>query len=92
MTMEGKLRVGDHALVEFPATFVAVRVIEDRGGLGVGGRQIVRVAPVADGDDLDGAFEMPAELLVPDTEAERERLTLLAAARRRAGSRGRPAA
>ncbi|NOY27530.1 MAG: hypothetical protein GXP62_16830, partial [Oligoflexia bacterium] len=52
------------------STFHA-RVVEDRGTLGVGGRQIVRIEILSD-DDIDEEprrFEMPAEELKRDQTA-----------------------
>ena len=60
-----KLRVGD--VVTFVAAGgveIRAQVIEDRGGLGVGGRQLVRIrVPRAEDDPVphERAFEMPAE-------------------------------
>jgi hypothetical protein len=50
---------------------VSATVIEDRGHLGVGGRQIVRIE-VVPANPLDGhieQFEMPAEHLTRETPA-----------------------
>ena len=56
-----KFRVGTEALVPFgqPA-FQRVRIVEDRGHIGAGGRHLFRVRPV-DAEDPTQTFEVPAE-------------------------------
>ena len=60
---KGLLRVGDRATLRFGFEDVPVEVLEDRGPLGVGGRQIVRIKLIQ--DPMDGEFEteVPAEEL-----------------------------
>lgn len=65
------LREGDRVTFSIgPATFHA-RVVEDRGALGVGGRQIVRIELLSDEytDQEPRRFEMPAEELKRDQTA-----------------------
>ena len=60
------LRLGDRVRFQIGRNTFHARVIEDRGHLGVGGRQIVRIE-VVPASDMDGEierFEMPAEELV----------------------------
>ncbi len=66
------LRVGNRVRFPFGADEVEALVIEDRGNLGVGGRQIVRVRilgredftePTSPANFEDGNFELPAEYL-----------------------------
>jgi hypothetical protein len=65
------LRPGDRVRYQVGSTTFHGRVIEDRGNLGVGGRQIVRIE-VVPASELDGEirrFEMPAERLVRESPA-----------------------
>lgn len=55
------LPVGTRVLVHWPTTTEA-EVIEDRGYLGIGGRQIVRIRATQE-TDLPKDFEVPAEEL-----------------------------
>lgn len=64
-----QLQEGDRVTFRVGHTVFHARVVEDRGPLGVGGRQLVRVEVLED-EDTDEAprrFEMPAE------ELQRER-------------------
>lgn len=66
-----RLREGDRvAFTVGKATFHA-RVVEDRGALGVGGRQLVRIEllPDDDTDEEPRQFEMPADELERDQTA-----------------------
>jgi hypothetical protein len=40
---------------------VMAEVIEDRGPIGVGGRQLLRIREAAEGDDPARVYEIPAE-------------------------------
>ena len=59
---EGAVHVGDRARFRFVRADYPVEVIEDRGPLGIGGGQIVRVRV------LDGSTEEPREFEVPVEE------------------------
>lgn len=67
---ESTLRVGDLVSYSFGPRTVRAKVVEDRGGLGVGGRQIVviEVEETDDGQD-PRRFEMPADELTVDNPA-----------------------
>ena len=61
-------KVGDWALLQWPSTTVSVRIIEDRGQLGVRGRRLYRI-------------ELPRDDLEPDRfEVAEEDLSAAAAA------------
>lgn len=55
------MRVGDRVRLTFGSHEVFADVIEDRGNLGVRGRQILRILPVNSPSGMDDAFEIPAE-------------------------------
>ena len=59
----GRVRVGDRAMLQFGFQDVPIEVLEDRGPLGVGGRQIVRIKLIRDPMDGEVEFEVPAEEL-----------------------------
>lgn len=61
-TLSRLFRVGELVRFRMGAQDVIGRVVEDRGLIGVGGRQIVRLE-VAGGSDEPEQFEMPAALL-----------------------------
>lgn len=63
--------VGDVALLDLPAGPSRVRVVEDRGNLGVGGRRVLRVERLIDEPELRYAFEIPEDLLHKDTPETR---------------------
>jgi hypothetical protein len=70
-SMDGDLRPGDRVRFQIGRSTFHARVIEDRGHLGVGGRQIVRIE-VVPASPLDGhveQFEMPAEDLTRENPA-----------------------
>lgn len=52
--------VGTHVLVPFPWHKMEAVVIEHRGFIGVGGREMVRIQPLDPSDD-GGAFDVPVE-------------------------------
>lgn len=56
------LPVGAIVRVQWPTTTKDYMVVEDRGYLGIGGRQIVRIKALEE-DFLGDDFEMPSELL-----------------------------
>lgn len=56
------LPVGTRVLVHWPTSKMEAEVIEDRGYLGKGGRQIVRIRATEE-TDLPKDFEVPAEEL-----------------------------
>jgi hypothetical protein len=59
-TQPEALPVGARVKVRFPGGVLNAEVVEDRGFLGIGGRQIVRVRAVEE-TDLPSDFEIPAE-------------------------------
>jgi hypothetical protein len=73
MTVRTRLRVGDLAVADLPSGKTPVRVTEDRGPLGVGGRRILRVQVVAEDEDAALEFEVPEELLEDGATPERRR-------------------
>jgi len=72
-------RVGDHVKVRFGKRDVVVEVVEDRGFIGHGGEQIVRVAMPIETDTIE--FEVPASSAAP-VERPRARSTRASAANR----------
>ena len=58
------LRPGDLVTVPFGAMTIHARVIEDRGHLGIRGRQIVRIEVIEKDADEPWRFEVPAEEVV----------------------------
>lgn len=70
MVTQKKLRVGTRVSFPYGTREIEAEVIENRGPLGVGGRQIVRVRFWDDfgaGEGQDKTFEMPADELTPVT-------------------------
>lgn len=65
-----ELRTGDEVSFEFGGTTFVARVVEDRGHIGVGGRQLVRIEIESPhmGDEPK-QFNMPAEELELRSEA-----------------------
>jgi hypothetical protein len=58
---KSRFRVGDRVTFEFGTHTVVATVIEDRGYIGAGGRQLLRVRlPVEETDEFR-EFEVPAE-------------------------------
>lgn len=80
--------VGDLAVVELPAGATEVRVVEDRGPLGVGGRRLVRVRVLDGGLETQMALELPEELLLEATQERRQQIGLRRAAERHVKARG----
>jgi hypothetical protein len=68
------LPVGTIVRVQWPASTMDAEVIEDRGYLGRGGRQIVRVRALEE-TDLPSDFEVPSEevevLSLPEPKTRR---------------------
>ncbi len=58
------LRPGDLVTFPFGAMTIHARVIEDRGHLGIRGRQIVRIEVIDADADEPWRFEVPAEEVV----------------------------
>jgi hypothetical protein len=56
-----RIRVGEHVRVLFGPNPLVGEVVEDRGNLGVGGRQIVRVRIAMRDDEPPLELEIPAE-------------------------------
>lgn len=54
-----RLRAGERVTFSYRGHVVQAEVVEDRGDIGVGGRQIVRVRFGEDASDI-AEFEMPA--------------------------------
>ncbi len=80
------VQVGTRVLVPFPWHQVEAVVIEHRGFIGVGGREIVSIQPLDPYDDR-GPFEVPVE----EIEIVPESASAKAAAARGAGRRSRAA-
>lgn len=55
-----RLRVGDTVRVTYRGLLCDGTVVEDRGDIGVGGRQLIRVRVVGDDDTESGDIEVPA--------------------------------
>lgn len=60
--LKPKMRVGDHVSFTIGQTIFHARVVEDRGALGVGGRQLVCIEVL--NADEPRQFEMPADELM----------------------------
>lgn len=58
-----RLKTGDEVRVKLGGRELKATIIEDRGNIGVRGRQIVRVKIILDSGD-DFSFEIPAEKVV----------------------------
>ncbi len=58
-----KVRVGQKVTFRLFGEQRRGLVIEDRGRIGVGGRQILRIRPVGEGPDLE-SFELPSQDVV----------------------------
>lgn len=56
-----KLRVGDQVTLKRGTRLVKATIIEDRGNIGVRGRQIVRIRIEAKTAEEADVFEIPAE-------------------------------
>lgn len=65
------LREGDRVTFTVGTFTFHARVVEDRGALGVGGRQVVRIEVLPDGDSGEEPrrFEMPADDLTREQTA-----------------------
>lgn len=63
--MPTPLHPGDQVSFSVGRSVFLAHVIEDRGNLGIGGRQIVRIEVLPDADEEPRRFEMPAEELQP---------------------------
>jgi hypothetical protein len=61
-----RLRVGDHVRFVLGTSEVSAQVVEDRGDIGVGGRQLVSVMLQGFGGDME-TFEVAAEEVTLDT-------------------------
>jgi len=56
-----KIRVGDRVRITLGLSTTLLEVVEDRGNLGVGGRQIVRVRELGPYSDPDSTYEVRAD-------------------------------
>lgn len=56
-----RFRVGDKVAFTFAGRRRVARIIEDRGNIGRGGRQLLRVVYVGRGGQFEQSFEVPAE-------------------------------
>lgn len=90
MSTRTRFAVGEVAVVELPAGASEVRVVEDRGPLGVGGRRLVRVEVLDSGVDAPVTFELPEELLLEATPERRQQIGLRRAAQRRVKASQQP--
>jgi hypothetical protein len=54
-------RVGDQVCFEFGGQMVVATIVEDRGFIGAGGRQLLRVRLPVEETDEGREFEIPAE-------------------------------
>jgi hypothetical protein len=90
MRVRTGLHVGDIAIFEFPMGKAEVRVIEDRGRLGVAGRRLLRVQMTDDESTPPVVLEIPEESLLEATPAARQEIALLKVARRRVRAASAP--
>jgi hypothetical protein len=74
MSTRTRFGIGDVAVVELPAGPAEVRVVEDRGPLGVGGRRLVRVEVLDGAPETPMTFELPEELLLEATPERRREI------------------
>jgi hypothetical protein len=58
-----KIRVGDRVLLHVGAERLPAEVVEDRGFIGKGGRQLLRIRRVDVSPELAEPYEVPAEEL-----------------------------
>jgi hypothetical protein len=65
-------KVGDYAMAQLGARKVKVRIVEDRGMIGVGGRRILRVERRGGEEMPSQTYEMPAEELVHGAASSRD--------------------
>lgn len=56
-----RIRVGERVAFKMGVRTVTATVIADRGDIGVGGRQLLRIRMDAEGPEEPAVFEMPAE-------------------------------
>ncbi|MEX0794417.1 MAG: hypothetical protein WD045_14875 [Pirellulaceae bacterium] len=68
---KGKFSVGDWADMRYGAQRRIVKVVEDRGGLGVGGRRLYSVIPIQSSEERR-VVEMPEEKLQPANDFRRD--------------------
>ncbi|HZL35592.1 MAG TPA: hypothetical protein VFC78_09810 [Tepidisphaeraceae bacterium] len=66
-----KLKVGDHVVLHLGERDVFADVVEDRGFIGVGGRQLVAIRRTGVGPELSEPYEVPAEELELDLRKTR---------------------
>ena len=57
--------VGGKVYIRFAGKKHLARILEDRGGIGIGGRQLLRVAFIARKGEVEEAFEIPAAEVTP---------------------------
>lgn len=82
MSTHTRFGVGELAIVELPAGPAEVRVVEDRGPLGVGGRRLFRVNVLDGEQETPITLELPEELLLEATPERRRQIALRTAAER----------
>jgi len=58
-----KIRVGDHVVLHLGPEDVIAEVVEDRGFIGKGGRQLLSIRRVGVSPELSQPYEVPAEEL-----------------------------
>ena len=59
----GKLRVGDRVVLHLGTEDVFAEVVEDRGFIGVGGRQLLAIRRTGVAPEISEPYEVPAEEL-----------------------------
>lgn len=60
-----RFRVGDKVSFRIAGRRRVARIIEDRGHIGRGGRQLLRVVYLGPGGQFQDAFELPADDVTP---------------------------
>ena len=75
-----RFRVGDTVAWRFAGQKRVARVVEDRGNIGRGGRQLLRVAYVGKDGKIREAFELPADAVTAVRPSPRKNRTTKAKA------------
>src|SRR5687767_5691159 len=70
-TRTKQFRIGDEVDLNLGTRKVRVRIVEDRGRIGKGGRQLFRVERVRGGPEGRSSYEVPAEDLLQRKSASR---------------------
>ena len=56
-----RIKVGDHIILHLGVRDFHAEVVEDRGFIGVGGRQLIRIRKLGVPPEMSEPYEVPAE-------------------------------